>query len=67
MAMSSSGSQLNISNGRHDDSEIIIAALATPAGYKGVSKKSLELIVTTDSIGRALLRHKAIQFSSTVV
>lgn len=67
MAMSLSGSQLNISNGRHDDSEIIIAALATPAGYKGVSKKSLELIVTTDSTGRALPRHKAIQFSSTVV
>lgn len=67
MAMSSSGSQLNIGNGRHDNSEIIIAALATPAGYKGVSEKSLELIVTTDSIGRTLLHHKAIQFSSTVV
>lgn len=67
MAVLSSGNQLNISNGRHDDSEIIIAALATPAGYKGVSKKSLELIVITDSIGRALPRHKAMQFSSTVL
>lgn len=67
MAASSSGNLLNISNGRHDDSEIIIAALATPAGYRGVSKESLESIVITDSTGRALLRHKAIQFSSTVV
>ena len=55
--------KLNIGDGRHDNSEVVIAALATPEGYKGVSK-SLEINSPILTVRRALLRHKVMRFSS---